>query len=134
MSRRQTVREAWKAQVETAGYPVGMGEVPTLGPDDAEQAVVLVFTDAVSAQGHKKFHETTVDICALAKADLDEPWVALEEMVAALKAAVETTDHTVAGILVEPVSERDLEREPGSTVVGTVLSYRFRWQERWGAP
>jgi hypothetical protein len=88
MSTRQTIREAWKTLVETTSYPVGMGEMPVLGPDDAPKAIVLLFADVVTAQGRKKFHRTTVHIQALADAEIAQPWVAIEDMVAAIKTAV----------------------------------------------
>jgi hypothetical protein len=127
MSSRQLVRQAWKTRVETAGYPVSLGKVPTPGPDDPPKVIALLFTDAVTVQGRKKFHRTTVHVHALADTDL-------EEMVTAIKTAVETADHEVAGLPVEPVSEQDLRGEDGSTTVGAVLSYACTWQETWGAP
>lgn len=134
MSRRQTIREAWKALLETTGYPVGMGKLPAPGPGDPPVAIVLRFADVVRIQGRKKFHTTTASIEALTESDLDQSWVAVEELVAAIKTAVETDSREIGGVLVDPVSERDIESEPGSTVAGTVLSYQFQWAETWGDP
>jgi hypothetical protein len=134
MSIRQTIRQAWKEQLETTGYPVGIGTLPTLGPDDPAACIVAVFSDTVSVQGLKKIHHTTVTIQALSDAEITDSWLVIERAVAAIKTAVETEDRRIAGLLIEPAGERDIPREDGSTTVGCEVAYSFAWQETWGQP
>lgn len=138
MSERQRILEAWKARLATTGYLVVLGEVGELGPDDPDRAIVItVGDDQVKAQGDKLFVTLPVHLSALAKADLDAPWTAIEDVLAAMKAAVETEDHRLGRQLKREITRgttRTLPREPGSMTVGVAITYDCSYEETWGRP
>jgi hypothetical protein len=147
-TRRQLILEALKARVEAiriaagfatdAGLSVFLGERPALGPDDPETAIAIVaFDDVVRAQGNKLFMAIPVGICAIAKADLDAPWVAIEAVLGDIKTAIELSDRTLGDLLranFERGSTRTLDRETGSTTVGAMVTYELQYSETWGRP
>jgi hypothetical protein len=145
---RQLILEALKGRVEAiqvvdgfatdAGLSVFLGERPRLGPDDPEIAIALVvFDDVVKSQGRKYFIALPVGLCAIAKADLDEPWAAIEAVLGDIKTAVELDDRTLGGLLRMPFERgqtRTIDRETGSTTVGVMVTYELGYSETWGAP
>ena len=138
MSERQTLLEAWQTRLETTTYPVALGTVEALGANDPKQALLLtVGDDLVKVQGGKLFVTLPITIYALADADLDQPWVAVEAMLAAIKTAVETADHRLGETVkraIERGPTRTIPREPGSTVVGAGITYYSPYEETWGQP
>ena len=138
MSERLRILEAWKTRLETTGYPVALGSVEALGPDDPKQALLIVpGDDQVKAQGNKVFVSLPLTIFALAEADLEKPWEAVETMLAAIKTAVETEDHRLNDALKRPIDRghtRTVPRDPGSTTVGAAITYQCGYEETWGTP
>jgi hypothetical protein len=121
-----------------AGAHVLVGEEPTFGPDDPTSAIaVSIGTDEPGYQGEHIAVTLPVEVGALVKADVDQPWLTVEQIVGDIKTAVET-DHDLAGILLarglERGSVKPLERQEGSEYVGAVVEYRLRLKELWGAP
>lgn len=121
-----------------AGAALYLGERPELGPDDPDEAIAIVVRDdAPKAQGHKLFITLPVSICAIAKADLDDPWQSIEDLLADIKVAFELDDMTLGGLLRGPMERgatRTLDREPGSLTIGAQVSYFLPYHETWGHP
>lgn len=121
-----------------AGLAVYLGETPALGPDDADQAIAIVMGDQdVTFNREHVRYDWPIDIQALAKADLDSPWITIMQIAGDIKRAVELADRTLGG-LVTPwfvrQTVRTLPREAGSTTVGATVRYVFPVNEIWGTP
>ena len=122
-----------------AGQKIFLGETPTLGPSDPAAALALVVgADESTSQGENVISELPIEIQALVKADVTDPLLTIEAVIADIKRAVETTDRSLGGLLVnrglERGSTRPLEREDGSEVVGAAVEYGLTLAEKWGAP
>lgn len=121
-----------------AGALVFLGEKPDLGPDDPSVAVAVVPSeDSVTGQGDKLFVELPIEFQALAKADIDAPHLAIEDVLADLKEAIETADRTLGGLAggeLTRTATRTMDREPGATTVGVALTYMVPYREQWGHP
>lgn len=145
---RQQILEAVRARLQAirtidgfatdAGEQVFLGEAPMLGPDDPDVAIAIVIGDDVPTfQGEQVLLQLPLGLCALAKADLAEPWIAVETLLGDIKTAFELPDRTLGGLLRGQVERRPtltLEREPGSTTVGVCVGYMARYTEVWGNP
>lgn len=120
-----------------AGDAVFLGEVPQLGESDPPVAIALVVEDDdPNDQGHI-FIGLPISVQAIAKADLDAPWLAVEAVLGDVKLAVEQADRTLGGLLKGRMARsttRSLPREPGSTTVGAAVTYRCDYVEVWGNP
>lgn len=123
-----------------AGAHIVRNEAPGLGPDDPD-AVILVRTetDSVGWQKQNLLVELPITIAAVVKAALDEPWDAVEAIVADIKRAVEREDRRLGienvdsrGIKRGPTSV--LDREAGSSTVGVGILYAVPYAEGWGTP
>jgi hypothetical protein len=148
MSRRLSILTAIVARLEQiqianefetdAGLRVFLGEAPALGPDDPDQAIaVLVGDDVPTYQGEHVLVALPIQIAAVAKADLDAPWVIVEQLISDIKKAIELEDRTLGGRVKRQIkrgSTRTLPRESGSTKVGVTVEYSAPYTELWGAP
>ncbi len=147
-SRRQQVLEAFRDRLNTiqagdafqtsAGEHVTLGYVPEFGPDDPDIGVAIVVGDDQNGwQGKKLATAVPIVIHALAKVALDEPWIAVEQVLSDIKRAVEIEDWTYGGLMRERLlrgTTRTSSREPGSTTVGLTITYVAPITEVWGAP
>lgn len=154
-SRRQQILEALKARVEaiiagaestpggavyqtSAGLHVYLGEEPGFGPDDPDLAIAIVVGDEEPGyQGENIFINLPIGFRVLAKASLDEPWTAVEAVIADVKRAVEQPDRTLGGLVKRQIQRgavSTLQREAGSLAVGAVSVYRAPYLEMWGNP
>lgn len=126
-----------------AGGLVFLGEAPQLGPTDPDAAIAVVVRDDlpgdVSGFGEASdginVSVLPVDVQAVVKADLDQPWVTVEQIIADIKKAIETSDRGLGGLLTRPLARgriRFSPREPGSAVVGASVEYRATFAESWG--
>lgn len=151
-SRRQQILDALVTRLESiragntsdggatfatdAGYAVFLGEAPQLGEGDPDQAVaVLVLEDEPTPFGQSLRIVLPVDIQAVCKASIDNPWTAAEQVVADIKRAVEidrNLDGLVTGLDRGPVTVQG--REPGTTTVNVSVLYRLTLKEEWGNP
>ncbi len=148
LSRRQQILEALLARVQQieranefqtdAGRHTHLGEAVDLGPDDPVEAIALAVGEEVARyQGENLYIELPVQVIALAKADLDQPWMAVEAVIADIKRAVETSDRTLGGVvrrMIQRGSVVTLERQPGTTTVGASITYICPYVEAWGNP
>ena len=147
-TKRRLILEGFKARLEAiqradgfttdAGATVFLNEAPALGPDDPDVAIViLVGVDIQTYQGEHIMLQLPLRIQAIAKADLDEPWLAVEDVLGDIKTAVELEDRTLGGLVKRQIERREtetLERESGSAYVGAGITYLVPYTERWGHP
>lgn len=148
MSNRQELLSAFAARVGAiqkvdgfqtdAGLTVFLGETPALGADDPAEAIAIVVgDDEPRYQGEQILIRLPILLVALVKAELEEPWVAIEAILADLKTAVELPDRTLGGLVrrqIERGQTRTLPREMGSTTVAAALTYWCPYLEVWGTP
>lgn len=147
MTTRQAILEELRLRVRTiaiangfttdAGGKVFLGEAPQLGEDDPDQAIALVVEDDDVKDSGFLYVTLPVAVQALAKADLNEPWLAIEAILGDVKRAIELADRTLGGLLKHDLVRgptRTLSREPGSTTVGVAITYRCQYLEGWGTP
>ncbi|HMJ88146.1 MAG TPA: hypothetical protein VK504_33445 [Vicinamibacterales bacterium] len=147
-SRRQQIVEVFRTRLQAirlisgfetdAGALVLLGETPELGTDDPDQVIAIVVDDELpSHQGENVASMLPIVIAALAKADLDEPWLAVEAVLGDIKKAVELEDRTLGGLVPARIQRgptRTMTREAGSVTVGVAIEYRAPLVERWGNP
>lgn len=149
LSRRRRILEALKVRAEAihgpgfetnAGHRVFLGYAPLLGPDDPDQAIaILPGDDEVDHSGARFGIVLPVEVFAIVKASLDEPWKLVEGVIADVKRAIETDDRTLGGLLphdhaLSRGTTRTLEREPGTPFVGAAITYQVLYTEAWGEP
>ena len=118
-----------------------LGEFVTLGPNDADVVIAIEVGDDDPTQEMGPTPRVQIrlpiDMQGIARADLDEPWIIVEQVISDIKKAIELTSATWLGDLVQELSRgptRTLEREEGSTFVGAVVGYEVLMYEDWGAP
>lgn len=123
-----------------AGSHIYEGEVPQLGPDDETAALAVTLDDdSVEArQGEHVICDLLVTVHAVIPDTLATPLRSVEAIVTDIKRAVEKTDRTLGGVLMNRGltrgSTRVKRREVGSKVVGAAVEYRLQFGEVWGAP
>lgn len=147
--RRQLVLEAMRARLQAievangfntdAGLLVFLGEVPQLGTSDPDTAIALVPGEEIAAwnQGANLLIRLPLIVSAIAKADLAEPWLAVEAIIGDVKRAIELEDRTLGGLvqrMIERGSVLVWEREPGATSVAASVTYIAPYVEGWGTP
>jgi hypothetical protein len=134
-----------------AGLSILLGEAPSFGEDDPLAAIAIaVGGDEPETTGGLVRTRTTFEIHAMVRADMDAPLLALEALIADVKAAVEiegrdqnqllggdaSIDRSLDGVTLPKGFERGpirpLNREAGSTFVGAVCEYIGTFEERWG--
>jgi hypothetical protein len=142
-SRRQRIIEALATRLELiqtdngfntdAGSMVFLGEDPTFGPDDPGVALTISVGDATEAR-HQLLMEMPLEIVALVSADISAPLLAIEQVIADIRTAVETDDRTLDGECKQITrgAIRALPRESGFTVVGASVEYIALYSEVWG--
>lgn len=120
-----------------AGHAVALGERVDLGEQDPDVGIAIVLEPDEVINQHVGIRILlTAEIQALAKVDINEPYLAIERVLADIKRAIEIEDRKL-GILTEPItrgSTRTITREPGSTTAGVGVSYRISYPEVWGNP
>jgi hypothetical protein len=158
MSTRQAIiteLRARLARISTAngfqtnsGQLVFLAENPMLGEADPEAAIWLrILGDIPGHQMKNIVLRLPVEVCAIAKANLSDPWSTVEAVIADLKTGVERDrssamgepDHSFGGLLAHSRglvrgSTTPLPREDGSTFVGASVGYGLDYVERWGTP
>ena len=140
-SRRQQVVEVIRERLQAitvangfnteAGAQVFLNESPAFGPDDPDVAVAVVIgEDDPAVLGEHVLCRVPLEIQALAKVDLAEPWIAVEQVLQDIKRAIEleegTRPRSLGGLLrsqLERGVTRTLEREDGSTAIGCGVTY-----------
>ncbi len=121
-----------------AGALIFVGQTPPLAEGDPTEALaVVVGGEEVGYQGENVLVVLSIVVHAIVRADVDQPILASEAVIADIKRAVET-DHDLARILLPRGLERGAttaaKREPGSEYVAATVEYRCRFVERWGQP
>lgn len=127
-----------------AGLTIFLGERVTLGEDDPDTALAIVAGEDSRNPPSQGLGSGTfaaveitlpVSILALAKADLDEPLLAQEDIIHDIERAVELNDRKIGGIgSLSQVSVAPFDREEGVTVVGAAVNYSVLYSKKWGDP
>jgi len=145
-SRRQQILEAFRDRLLAVTTDddferrptLFLGETPPLGPDDPDTAIAIVVQDTEPQyQGVNVFESLPIEIQAIAKADLDQPWLAAEDILGRCIAAIELEDRTLGGLVTRKIDvgpTRTLPREEGSTTVGIAITYVAPYARQWGVP
>lgn len=119
-----------------AGLRVFLGDEVMLGDDDPPSAIAIVVQDSVPSQPTGYIDEPLdVEVQALVKADLEQPYIAAEVLLADIKQAFETADRTLGGLLKGEMTlgpTRVVPRQPGALTVGVGVTYRTRFLRQWG--
>src|SRR6266545_1582415 len=109
-----------------------------MGPDDPAVALaVQIDDDNPTFQQEHVFSPLPLMVHALAKADLDQPWLTVEALLQDIKRAVELEDRTLGQRLrgrLERGPTQSLPRETGSEFVGASITYLAPIAEPWGNP
>lgn len=121
-----------------AGTTVILGEKTEFGADDPEQAIGLVIlSDVPRYQGENVFMSLPIEFQAIAKSDINQPWLVAEQVLGDIKQAIELSDRTLGGLVPRQIKRgptRVLPREAGGTTVGVGITYLAEYAEAWGLP
>ena len=117
-----------------AGRNVYVGEIVKLGENEPDSAIAIVIgNETVIGQRVKVIYDLDIEIQALVKAQLDQPWALAEVMIGDIKKAVELEDRMLGGAVngngqsgLERSGVEVINREPGSNQVGVSVFYRAR--------
>jgi hypothetical protein len=148
MTRRRAILETIKRRLEAirtrsgfstdAGEVVFLNEAPALGEDDPPVAIVILVGDETPTwQNARLLLTLPIEVQVVAKADVDAPWMAVEDVIGDVKRAIELEDRRLARLLYHDLERgqvRTLEREPGSEYVGASIMYLAPYMEAWGDP
>lgn len=131
---RLTVIEMANGFQTDAGATVTLGDVVALGPDDPVTVIGVVAEDTQPLRDRMEL--LPVDLQAITRADLEQPYVQAEIVIADIAQAMELADRTLGGLVkeMEVGATRLLPREPGSTTVGVAVRYELTYVRVWGAP
>lgn len=147
-SRRQVILVEFLARVSEikqsngfqtdAGFTPFLGEGVVLGESDPEVAVSIVVRDDLPGKTMENiFIMLPIEVQAIAKADINQPWLAVEALIADIKQAIELPDRTLGLPISKGLSRgstRTLAREAGAATVGAAVTYVVPYVEAWGAP
>jgi hypothetical protein len=107
-----------------------------LGPNDPDVAVAIVpGAEEVIHQMENVEALLPIGIHALAKADLQDPGMSIEELVDDIQQAIELEDRRLGGLITVDLkyqTTESLEREEGSTTVGASVEYAVQFKRGWG--
>lgn len=120
-----------------AGNALYIGAAPELSAADAPAGIAIVPLDATTRESGPQWESFPLEIQAIAYADLEQPWIAVELVIGDLKRAIERTDRTLGSILKGDLlrnSTKTIERQPGSKTVGAGVTYLCSFVEPWGEP
>ncbi len=125
-----------------AGLKVELGQDLDLAEADPDAAIVIVpGAERFDPTQTKLYSEWPLAIRAVVKADLDQPWVTAEMIIADIERAVEVADRTFGdlvnfngahGLILDSIAS--FERAPGSSVVGMEALFIAKLQRSWGDP
>ena len=148
VSRRQRILDWFRTQLETitrangfrtdAGAAIYLGGIPELGPDEPDVAIALtVEPDEPSVDLKHVVIRLPLEIHALAKGSMNEPWTAIEAVLSDIKEAIEQQDRTLGGLVLNRIERgqtQTIPRQAGSLTVGVTIGYIAPYKERWGNP
>lgn len=151
-SRRLYILEALARKLEAititngfstdAGLRVVLGQDIDLAESDPDAAIAIVpGAERFASSQTKLYSEWPISIRAVVKADLDQPWLTAEQIIADIETAVEVSDRTLGdlinwngdhGLILDSIAS--FERAPGSSVVGMEALFIAKIQRSWGDP
>jgi hypothetical protein len=155
-STRQQIIEAFKGRLEAihtgpnsdfetdAGDSVWVNEEPNLGPDDAPVAIAVAIGDDIPERtGENVLIGLPFEFQAIASANYEDAWKAIEPVLSDIKRAIELEDRFLVtpaapnGLLCYRFARgvtRTLPRDDGSLTVGVGITYLTHYKEGWGTP
>ena len=99
-----------------AGRNVYVGEIVKLGENEPDSAIAIVIgNETTVSQRVKVIYDLDIEIQALVKAQLDQPWTLAEVMIGDIKKAVELEDRRLGGA-VNGSGTNGLERAGASVI------------------
>lgn len=119
-----------------AGALIFLGEKVTLGSSDPEQALAIEVRD--DEPGHQGMNVVTVlpiEIQAIVKDTVATPILAVENVIADIRKAIET-DQDLGGLALAQRGlmrgqTRVIPREEGLTTMGAGCEYQIHFAEKW---
>lgn len=121
-----------------AGLAVYIGTAPELGPTDPDYAIAIVPGDENATEDGRISNLFAVQVQAIGKAGIAEAWIGVELLLGDLKEAIEDPNDRTLGSIFKGVLKRGptrtLERPPGSTTIGTTITYSGTYIDEWGNP
>lgn len=123
-----------------AGANVFMGETVKLGPSDPTSCLSISVLDDDPQNQHVNVASVmAIEVQAHVKADLNEPILIVEQVIADIKVALEQEDRSLGGIVqkgsgLQRGGTRIIERPEGSEFMGAGIVYRGLLVEKWGNP
>lgn len=137
LNRLSAIKQSEGFQTD-AGFRVYLGEVLALDNDDPDAVIALVVRDDIPGRTMENVSITLpMEIQAVAKADINQPLLAAEALIADIKKAIELPDRFLGGLLKERITRsqtRSLPREAGSPTVGISITYLVPYVEAFGRP
>lgn len=154
MSRRQDIITELKTRLASitvdngyqtdAGENVYVGQVPALNDGDPDQAIAMVVEDDEPGySGEHTVIRLPIEIRAVVRVNVDDPYAMTEAVIADIKRAIERTtegvkDHNLGGLLTPRGLERRSTtaafRDQGSEFGAGVVRYACLYNELWGEP
>lgn len=131
VSRLSVIRETNNFATD-AGKTVFVGESPELGEGDPETAIAVVLNDTVPQPNRMEIWP--IEIQAVAKASIEQPYMAALHVLGDVVKAFELEDLTLNGLVkrMEVGPQRTLRREQGSMTVGIGQVYYLQYIRAWG--
>lgn len=111
-----------------------------LGPDDPQLGIAIVPGPAsIDVQENQKVTLLPIELHALAKDDVADPLLAVEDLIGDIKRAIEspeTAKRDLEGLAMKLNAGEvtALPRREGSTTVGMSVGYEVWYSEKWGDP
>lgn len=142
----EKLRDRLEAIQKVNGYATDAGlylfyAAVNLGPDDPQLGIVFIPGDTVTdvEVDDKKVIVLPVEIHAVAKDNLDDPLLVVEDIIGDIKRAIESPEnakHDLEGLALKLSAGEvgALPRPEGSTTIGARLLYEVEYVEVWGDP
>jgi len=106
-------------------------------PEDSAAIQISVGDDEPDHHMERVQRTMPVVISSVALATYRKPWAAIEATLADIQRAMELEDRTLGGLVPSDIDEgliRTRERESGSEVVGSEITYTVIYSHQWGQP
>lgn len=121
-----------------AGFAPYVGEYVVLDEESPESAIAMVLRDDIPKRvGENVSLTLPIEFQAIAKSNINQPWMMVEALIADIKKAIELPDRFLGGLVKERFERgqtRPIPREPGGATVGASITYLVHYAEAWGAP
>lgn len=140
-TRLEAIKRNAEGFATNAGAQIHVAFFPQLGPDDPYPCLAIATgTDSLGNQQAKIAITLPIEISVVAHVDIKggaDPLDVVEDGISDVKRAIELEDRTLGGLLPNKLQRGPVtayEREPGSRLVGSVVTYVAFYTEDWGDP